>query len=613
MSMQAFRNSAKPLIYVVAISFFAWLVFDLSGLSGGAGLLTTTSVGKINGESVDARLFQEAVSRATEARQRQTSEPLGIAGQAQIRDQVWEQFIQDRLLAREYQRLGIRVDPREVAEAIRTSPPPELLSLPDFQTDGQFDPTKYERWLASEVGQSYVPVLESQYRTQILQAKLARHLVASIYVSDAELWERFRDQEEAVTLGLTALDPAALPDTGIVVTGAEVEQYYRARRDSLQRPATAFLSYVTVDRRPDGSDSTAALERARALRAEILSGVPFAEVARRESSDTVSGNRGGELGEWSRGQFDADFERVAFSMPLNQVSEPVLTRFGYHLIEVTSRSGDKANGRHVLVAVEVTGDHRDRLDARADSLEVLAADRLDAAALDTAARVLGLDIARTGPVVRGQPAFLPEDATVWAFQAEAGEHSPVIETPNALFVFRLDSLHAEGVPALERARPDIEARLRAQKRLERVRAIAQAILDQARSGTLEQAARTLNMPYEVVGPFTRITAPLQGGGAVGAAFGLPAGTTSGVVNGRDIVYVFSVLQRTAADSSRFTEELPQLRTQALQNARALALRQYLAALRKQAKILDERDRIYRTEAQVAASAPALPFGQGPVR
>ncbi|HEX9165580.1 MAG TPA: SurA N-terminal domain-containing protein, partial [Gemmatimonadales bacterium] len=415
MTMQAFRNSAKPLIFIVAISFFAWLVFDLSGLSGGTGLLTTTSVGKINGESVDSRLFQQAVSQATEAQQRQSSEPLGIAGQAQIRDQVWEQIIQERLLAREYERYGISVSSDEIAGAIRSSPPSELLSLPDFQTDGQFDPGKYERWLASEVGQAYVPMLENQYRTQILQAKLARHLVASVYVSDAELWERFRDQKESVTLGLVSLDPNSMSDSGVTVTAAEVEQYYQARRDSLKAPATAFMSYVVIDRRPITSDTLAARDRAAALRAEILAGTPFAEVARRESSDTISGSRGGDLGEWTKGQFDPDFEKVAFSIPLKTVSEPVLSKFGYHLIEMTSRTGDKANGRHILVPIEVTGAHRDQLDARADSLESLAAERLDPAALDTAARALGLPISTTGPVIKDQPSVVPPDASVWAF------------------------------------------------------------------------------------------------------------------------------------------------------------------------------------------------------
>jgi peptidyl-prolyl cis-trans isomerase D len=605
--MQAFRNSAKPLIYIVAISFFAWLVLDLSGLTGGTGLMTTTSVGKINGQAVDSRLFQQAVSQATEERQRQSPGPLGIAAMAQIRDQVWEQFIQDRLLEEQYKRFGIATNSEEIAAAIRTSPPPQLTSLPDFQTDGQFDPTKYERWLASAVGQTYIPLLESQYRGQILQAKLARHLVAPIYVSNAELWERFKDQNESVKVGMATIDPAAeIPDSAVAVTPSEIDQWYRANRDSLKREPTAFLSFVVLDRRTDASDSAAALERATAIRDEIRGGASFAEVAQRESADTVSGNRGGDLGEWTRGSFDADFEKAAFSIPLNSVSDPVLTRFGYHVMEITSRSGDKATGRHILVPIEVAGAHRDLLDARADSLESLAAERLDPAALDTAARALGLPVERSGPLVKNGPSNLPADAGVWAFQAVPGEHSPVVEAPGAYFVFRLDSLKPEGVPPVEEVRGLIEVRLAAQKKLVEARKAAEAILASARQSSLSQAASAAGLTYGVVGPFTRLTSQLPAGQATGAAFGLLPSDGPRMVEGRDLIHLMEVLERSTADSATFSTQLPQLRDQAIQNARALYLRQYLTALRATADIVDHRDRIYKTAAQIEAETPTVP-------
>ena len=432
--MQAFRNLAKPLIFVVTISFFAWLVLDLSGLSGGSGgLLTQTSVGKINGRSVDTRVFQQAVSQATEERQRQSSEPIGIAGAAQIRDQVWDQFVQEALLEQEYKKWGISVTSDEIAAVIRSSPPQQLLSEPQFQTDGKFDQTKYERWLASATGQQYVPLLEQQYRTQLLQAKLARHIVAPLYMSDAELWERFRDQKEQVRLGLVTIEPSsAVSDSAVQFTPTEVEEYYNSHKKELEREATAWVSFITLDRRPNASDSAAALERALAIRAEILKGTAFAEVARRESSDTVSGSRGGDLGTWAKGQFDPDFEKAAGALKLNTLSEPALSPFGYHLIEVTKRWPDSTSGRHILVPVEVTGSHRDQLDARADSLEQLAAEQLDPTAIDTAARVLGVRIEQVGPVVKGRFSTLPSDLMVWAFQAKQGEVSPVVETPGLL-------------------------------------------------------------------------------------------------------------------------------------------------------------------------------------
>jgi peptidyl-prolyl cis-trans isomerase D len=456
------------------------------------------------------------------------------------------------------------------------------------------------------VGQQYVPLLEAQYRSQLLQAKLARHLVASVYVSDSELWERFRDQRETVKIGAVMVDPAiAVPDSEATVTPSEIQQYYAARRDSLERQPTAFISYLELDRRPIQSDTAAALARAQALRAEIAGGVPFAEVARRESSDTVSGNRGGDLGEWAKGSFDADFEKVAFSIPLNTVSEPVLTRFGYHVIEVSKRQDDKATGRHILIPVEVTGEHRDQLDARADSLENLAAERLDPAALDTASRVLGLPVRPVGAIVKSQPSAAPPDAAVWAFQAKVGEQSPVVETPGSYLIFRLDSLHPGGVPTLDDARAQIEARLRFEKKKAAARNAAGALAARARTDGLAAIAGAQGGRYETLGPFNRINSPLQGGNATGVAFGMIVGDVS-AAEGRDVVYVLQVLERTAADSAAFTTELPSLRESALQNARALYLRQYMTALRDKAEIVDNRNLIFKTAAQIEAEAPVLP-------
>ena len=75
--MQAFRNAAKPLMVVVALTFFAWLVVDLSGITGNTGLLTKTAVGKVNGRSIDARTYQSVVQQNIDARQRQAPTAIG--------------------------------------------------------------------------------------------------------------------------------------------------------------------------------------------------------------------------------------------------------------------------------------------------------------------------------------------------------------------------------------------------------------------------------------------------------------------------------------------------------------------------------------------------------
>ncbi len=598
--MQAFRNAAKPLMVVVAFTFFAWLVVDLSGISGSTGLLTKTAVGKVNGRSIDARVYQTAVQQNIDARQRQAPGALGLEDYEQIRNDVWEQFVQSSVLDAEYRRRGITVNQDEIVEAMRTSPPPEFQQIPEFQTDSQFDLGKYQRWLTSSVAQQYLPALEAQYRDQIQRSKLLRVVTSDIYLSDAALWERYRDENETVKVGLTAIiSRNVVPDSAVPVSDAEVAAYYKAHLDDFSRPATAYLSFVALPRQTTPADTAAAHARADSVRQEIVAGAPFAEVAQRESSDSGSAARGGDLGEWSRGTMDPAFDSAAFALPLNKVSQPVLSKFGYHLIEVTSRKGAKAKGRHILIPIEIAGTHRDQVDAQADSLEKLGAEKADPAALDTAARALKLPIGKSSPVQEGTKVqlgtFVVPDAGVWAFTAKPGHTSQVIETPIAFYVFRLDSLQPAGVPPLGQVRQAAAYQARAEKKVALGRKIAQEYQKRIDAGgSLGAVADSMKVPYKEFGPFSRINPPLTDPVVVGTAFGLKVGEHSGPIETKDGIYLLKALEHTKADSAAFVKDLDKYRAHMISLARQERVRSYLEALRQAAKVVDDRKKVLQS-------------------
>jgi len=558
---------------------------------------TGTSVGKVNGRPIDARVYQREVQQVTEARQRQASQSLGLDDFESIRNDVWDQFVTNELLESEYQRRGIRVTDDEIVDAIRNSPLPDFYRLPEFQTDGKFDLGKYQKWLGSSVAQQFLPSMEAQYRAELERAKLFRTVTADVFLSDAALWDRYRDEHEAVKVDLAAIVPAtAVPDSAVHVSQAELEAWYGAHKAELDRPKTIYTSFIAISRLADASDTVTARARAEAVRKELVGGAPFAEVAKRESADTVSGNKGGDLGEWTKGAFDPTFDSVAFSIKPNEISEPVLTQFGYHVIQVTSRTGNKAKGRHILIPIVVAGQHRDRLDAQADSLDKLAAERADPAALDTAARALHLQVGRAKPLTAGgkmQIGLLTlPDAGVWAARAKVGQLSPIIETPFALYVFRADSIHAPGIPTLVDAKDTVTRIVLDAKKKGDARKLAEDLVKRLDAGaTLAQAADALKLPHEVYGPFTRLASPLSDALVTGVAFGLAPGKHSGVIDSKDGLYVLEALEHTPADSAAFAKDLEQLRTRAVQEARQERVQIYLAGLKSTAKIVDNRSKM----------------------
>jgi peptidyl-prolyl cis-trans isomerase D len=304
---------------------------------------------------------------------------------------------------------------------------------------------------------------------------------------------------------------------------------------------------------------------------------------------------------------DAAFDSAAFAMPLNTVSQPVLSQFGYHLIEITSRKGNKAKGRHILFPIELAGSHRDQIDAQADSLERLGADRADRAALDTVSRALKLPVGHSGPVQEGTKVQLGQlvvaDAGVWAFQAKIGATSPVIESPNAYYVFRLDSLKPAGVPPLSEIRSAVTASARADKKTELARGVAKDFMKRLESDTsLGRVAEAMKLPHNVFGPFPRIQPPLDDPVVVGTAFGLDVGQRSPILETKNGIYVIKVLEHTKADSADFAKGVDQFRAQMIGLARQERVRSYLAALKDAAKVVDNRKKILQAQQRQTATS-----------
>lgn len=615
--MQVFRSSAK-LAGIVLGALMLIFVIQLSGIfDGGPTLFTRTSAGKVNGRTIALRDYETAVQQAVEQRQRAGTAQLTLEDIQGVRDEVWNGIVDDLVLQSEFDRYNLVVSAAEVADAVRNVPPQELVAQPEFQTDGQFDLAKYHRWLGSAVGQQFVPMLEARYRDELYRSKLLRVITADVYLSDASLWQRWKDENEQARIGMAAVLPrTAVADSAVEVTEAELAAWYRDHGAELERPEQAWLSYVASPRFLAASDSAAALERAEAVRGEIAGGAPFAEVAMRESADQASAAQGGSLGSFARGAMVPAFDSVAFNLPIGTLSAPFATQFGYHVVEVTARTADSVTARHVLIPIELAGARRDSIEARADSLEQLGAERLDAAALDSAARALGLPILTAGPVPKGSRVqvgrFVVPDAGIWAFRATPGETSPVIETEAAYYLFRLDSAKAAGIPPLAEVREAVRRAVREEKKRALALPMAGTLVRRVNEGaTLAQAAQAMAFSYREFGPFPRVRPPVADPLIVGTAFGLPVGRTSDVLETDGGLQVVTVLERTPADSTAFLAQLDQWRLRQITLARQDRVRNYLQALRTSAKVVDRRADLDRTAAQAEAEAGAALPGQQP--
>ncbi len=127
------------------------------------------------------------------------------------------------------------------------------------------------------------------------------------------------------------------------VDPAQVEKFYTENKDSFEEVTARHIlvrfkgSQVPARKDAPELSEEEALAKATALKARLAAGEKFEELAKAESDDTGSGQGGGSLGTFGKGQMIPEFENVAFTQAIGQVSDPVKTAFGYHLILVENR------------------------------------------------------------------------------------------------------------------------------------------------------------------------------------------------------------------------------------------------------------------------------------
>ena len=598
--LQQMRSLAKYVWLLVALAFVGgFLLYETSGLIGRTPVTTTTAVAVVNGHELMYRDYIARVQNELQVQQQREGRTLTQDDTRRIENSVFDAMVSEVLLQDEYRKRGILVTDDEVREFARYAPPPWITNEPSLQTEGRFDPAKYQRLLASpQARQSgLLAQLEGYYRSEIPREKLFDQIASGVYVTAPELWRAWRDQHDSAQISYVAFTPTVDPATAKAISDAELRDYFNAHKSEFQSTGRAVLSVLVIPKSVTAADTAAAKTKAEALRKEIAGGAKFEDVAKRESADTVSGSQGGDLGKGAKGRFVPEFEKAAYALPVGQLSEPVLTPFGYHIIRVDSKKGDTLSLRHILVRIQASDSASSRIDREADQLSKMAG-QSTSAHFDSAAKTLKLAIAHT-QAFENEPAMIGTQtvpgASAWAFGgARVGETSELLDDDAGYYVVRLDSLQEGGEPKFENVKEAVRVRLAAAKAVEKLVPLAQSLASTAANSSLEAAAQKDGKKVETSPMFSRASiVPNLGqfNEVIGAAFALPVGAISQPVKTDNAVYVIRVDKRVTADSAAWAAQKDIQKSQRLQQLRQQRVQMFLQDLRKGAKVDDHRKTI----------------------
>jgi peptidyl-prolyl cis-trans isomerase D len=588
-----------------------------------------TYVATVNGHEISQDEFRERYNNYRAQAQRM----MGAQFDAQSFDtperkrELLDQLISEQLLLQANDQLGAVVPVSAVRE--------EIMGIPAFQVDGKFSQDQYRLLLAAQ--RKTPEEFQQSVSQDIALRQLTGQVALSSLVTDADVNAYLRLRDQTRDFWFVKLPK---PDAGMPIADADIAAYYKAHGNDFMTPEKVSLDYVELDaskmqgdtkvddaalkqmydeqktkfvspeqreashilisvgKNADAAAQKAALAKAEAIEKELKAGKDFATLAKADSDDLGSKAQGGDLGWLEKGVTDPAFEAALFAMKKGDVSDPVKSEDGYHIIWLRDvhaqavRSFDEVKAELAKKYVDEQREHQysDVSGKLTDAIYQ------DPTSLAPAAKTLGLTVQKTGLFARsGGTGIAANPAVVKAafsnnVLAEGNSSDPIELGTDHIVIVRVDQ-HVKPEPMpLDQVREQIRATLTGQQVAKAAKERADTLLARLQNGeALDKVAADLKLaPVEEKG-IGRNAANLEKP-LIDAVFALPppapGKSEPGMValNG-DVYTLFQLDAVKDGDPSKLD---PRTREAALNQLRQglgyEAVRGFVDSLRKAAKI-----------------------------
>jgi len=494
-------------------------------------------VAEVDGIKIGVDTYRSALDQQRRSVQQQLGKSFNpsLIDTPEFKTRVAELLVQEVLVGKAAQDEGYQVGDSQLVQLIREDP--------NFQRDGKFNTEMYQALLRRS---GLAPrAFEARLRDDLVRRQFASGYGETALVTGSDLAAIMSLLGQKRIFGYATLSPSTFT-AKIEITPAAIEAHYSAHSDRYTRPERVRVEYLVLspeelakkikvgedDLRKAYSDeigrfstpeqrrashilvavpATAgvaeqkqALKKIEGIRKQLMAGADFAQLAKKHSEDVGSADAGGNIGLVERGLFQPEFEQAVLALKAGEVSKPVRSKDGYHLVKITSL---KAEQRKPFQEVRATLDKelRKRLADEqffdmTERLRTLVYEQADS--LKPASEALGLKVKQTGWFTRAGGSGLTADRKIVdaAFDPELraqGRNSNAIDlSDNSLAAIHVLGHEPATVRPLAEVRADIEQTLRQMAAREQAAKAGEALLAELNAGgDLETLAKQQGMRY----------------------------------------------------------------------------------------------------------------------
>lgn len=347
------RNNLGKAFAAFAVVFCVYILLDW-GMDLGGNTMggMADAIGVVNGKKISFKDFSEALRRASESYRTQNSVDPDEDVERQLRIQVWNESVVEKLIETEIERLGIDVSDREIIDIVHGQDPPEFLVSQFRDSLGRFNRQAYDRAIADPQNAPAWLQVEHIIREQRKREKLQSLVTASVRVSESEIRNTFLEKSTTLDVDYLLFDPAVfVSDSAASLTDSDLKSFYADHKEEFKTKATRALKYVFFSHQPLSEDTAAIINEFARLREQMTAGMDFETVAKTHS-ETPFAEKWVKHGELSRQK-----ENAVFSAKSGTIVGPVFDFEGAHLIKVYDRRKAKdgeemIRASHILIRAE---------------------------------------------------------------------------------------------------------------------------------------------------------------------------------------------------------------------------------------------------------------------
>lgn len=589
--MESLRSSTKYIFWVLLLSF--GVLWGLSDTQMFDALMTgPRALGEVNGKPI---AFEDYNQRLTAYLERYRQESGGESPSLELRafyeEMVWDELVMERVLESEMQRLGIVVTDAEVIDMVSGPNPDPFIAQYFTREDGSVDRVALRAAIeAPENAEIWVNV-ERQLRDKRRREKLNAFLESGLVVSRGEIEDEYIRDNSSVDFRYIRFPYSAPDESAVTIDDRAINTYYRNSGDEFKQDKSWNLRFVSFSKTPTSQDTSRTLAEAEHLRPL------FVEAA----NDSVFLAQNGSRTRAIPTAYQSETEIGSHLAELFRISNGQVTAPVVYQGNVVMAKRIDGRGRTVRAAVFTMAVEADpfttigrQLEAANDFAAYAAESGFEAEAARQNLTVGTAFATENTPFIPGigQSRVLLNSLT----RAKRGQISDAIELDDQFIVYEVTEIRPEGRRPLDEVKPQIEARLRNEKRKEIVVGQVRDLLKNATTidALASQSGREL---LDATG--IRLSASVIPGAGrepavIGSAFAIPLNSLSRVIEGENAAFVIWVTNRIDADAKAMPESTANAIRARLQQQKSQTLREvWIERLKANAEIKDYRALLLR--------------------